>query len=279
MKNSHKKARTILPGFGLSLGYTVSYLSLMVIIPLSMLVFDSLGLGFSRFWEVVSTARVAMSYWLSFYTAFCSAFIDMIVGFIVAWVLVRYEFPGRKLFDSLVDLPFALPTAVAGISLTTLFSSTGWLGMWLDKMHITVVNTPAGISIALIFIGFPFVVRTVQPILQELEPELEEMALSLGANRRQIFLRVIFPTVFPAMITGATLAFARSIGEYGSVIFISGNIPLRTEITPLLIMTKLDQFKYEEAAAIALTLLMLSFGLLLMLNVVQRRIYRKYSEA
>ncbi|MBI4978063.1 MAG: sulfate ABC transporter permease subunit CysT [Spirochaetes bacterium] len=264
------KKRHLLPGFGLTLGYTVSYLCIIVIIPLSLLLFRASGLGAKEFIAAALSPRVLASYRVSILTALAGASINVFAGFIVAWVLTRYRFPLRKLFDALIDLPFALPTAVAGISLAALFGPTGWIGSLLEGHGVHVINTPTGITIALIFIGFPFVVRTIQPVFEGLAVEIEEAAESLGANRFQIFLRVIFPTVLPALITGFTLAFARSIGEYGSVIFISGNLPMKTEITPLLIMSKLEQFDYAGAAAIATTLLAMSFLMLITINIVQR---------
>jgi sulfate transport system permease protein len=261
--------RRILPGFGLSLGYTIFYLSLLVLIPLGGLIFKSFDLGWDRFLAVVTGKRVLAAYWLSFYTAITAAGINTVIGLIVAWVLVRYRFPGRALLDAVVDLPFALPTAVAGIALTTLYAPTGWLGGFLESHGVQVINSATGITLALVFIGFPFVVRTVQPVLEELEPEIEDAAHSLGAGRWQLFLRVILPTLAPALLTGFTLAFARAIGEYGSVIFIAGNLPMKTEIAPLLIMAKLDQFDYTGAAAIALVLLAISFAMLLLLNWLQ----------
>ncbi|NTW83993.1 MAG: sulfate ABC transporter permease subunit CysT [Chlorobiaceae bacterium] len=264
-----RKKHAILPGFGLSMGYTVFYLSSIVIVPLSMVFLNTLHMEPEQFIAAVTAPRVLASYRLSFSAAFFSAIFDAIAGFLVAWVLVRYRFPGRKLLDSLVDLPFALPTAVAGICFATLYSPVGWLGQAAEKWHIEIINSPVGIVIALVFIGFPFVVRTLQPVLEELEPEIEESAYCLGANRLQTFGKVVFPHLFPALLTGATLAFARSIGEYGSVIFIAGNLPMKTEIAPLMIMSKLDQFDYDGASAVAFVLLLLSFAMLLVLNAVQ----------
>ncbi len=269
MASLTRKKRTILPGFGLSMGYTVFYLSAIVIVPLSMVFLNTLHMGVQPFLNAVTSPRVLASYKLSFSAAFFAAIFDAFAGFLVSWVLVRYRFPGRKLLDSLVDLPFALPTAVAGICFATLYSPVGWLGQFADKWHIGIINTPTGIVIALIFIGFPFVVRTLQPVLEELEPEIEESAYCLGATRLQTFRKILLPHLFPALLTGATLAFARSIGEYGSVIFIAGNLPMKTEIAPLMIMSKLDQFDYAGASAVALVLLLLSFAMLLVLNGVQ----------
>lgn len=262
--------RRVVPGFGLSMGITLFGLGLIVILPLSMLVFQSSTLGFTRFLEIVTDGRVMKSFQLSAVTALIAGFINTIAGLITAWVLVRYRFPFRKVLDGIVDLPFALPTAVAGISLTALFSQNGWIGRWLEAAGIHVVNTAAGITLALVFIGFPFVVRAVQPVLEELQPELEEAALSLGANRWNTFTRVIFPNLVPAILSGFMLSFARAIGEYGSVIFIAGNLPYKTEIAPLIIMSKLDQFDNLGASAVAVTLLGFSFLMLLLLNLVQR---------
>ena len=259
----------MLPGFGLSLGFALGYLSLLVLIPLSTVFAKSAELGWAGFWDAATTARVLASYRVSFGTAFVAAALNTIFGFLVAWVLVRYSFPGRKLIDALVDLPFALPTAVAGIALTTLYAPNGWLGAPLAALGIKAAFTPLGIIIALTFIGLPFVVRTVQPVLQDLERESEEAAASLGASRWQAFRRVILPTVGPALLTGFALAFARGVGEYGSVVFISGNMPMKTEIAPLLIMTKLEQFDYAGATAIGAVMLMVSFALLLAINLLQ----------
>lgn len=269
MASSRRKKRTILPGFGLSMSYTIFYLSAIVIVPLSMVFLDTLHMGPEQFLNAVTAPRVIASYRLSFSTAFFAAIFDAFAGFIVSWVLVRYRFPGRQVLDSLVDLPFALPTAVAGICFATLYSPVGWLGAFAEKWHIEIINTPVGIVIALVFIGFPFVVRTLQPVLEELEPEIEESAYCLGATRLQTFRNILLPHIFPALLTGATLAFARGIGEYGSVIFIAGNLPMKTEIAPLMIMSKLDQFDYVGASAVALVLLLISFAMLLVLNALQ----------
>jgi sulfate transport system permease protein len=260
----------VLPGFGLSLGYAVFYLGLLVLIPLAALPLRSAGLGWSGFWDTVTAPRVLASYRLTFGASFVAAAVNTVFGSVLAWILVRYRFPGRRIVDALVDLPFALPTAVAGIALTQLYAQNGWLGGWLkDTWGLKVAYTPIGIVIALIFIGLPFVVRTVQPVLEELERELEEAAASLGASRAQAIRRVILPTALPALLTGFALAFARAVGEYGSVVFISGNMPMRTEITPLLIMAKLEAFDYSGAAAIATVLLAVSFVLLLAINLLQ----------
>jgi len=261
--------KNILPGFGLSMGYTVVYLSAVVLIPLATLLIQPLGLGWDRFFKAVTAPRAVASYWVSFSTAFTAAGVNATLGLITAWVLVRYPFPGKRILDALVDFPFALPTAVAGVCFATLYSPVGWLGKPLTEAGITVVNTTTGITLALIFVGFPFVVRTMQPVLVDLEKELEESAQSLGANRWQTFCRVIFPAIFPSLVTGFTLAFSRGVGEYGSVIFIAGNLPFKTEIAPLTIMAKLDQFDYAGAAAVALTLLVFSFVMLLVLNLLQ----------
>jgi sulfate/thiosulfate transport system permease protein len=265
-----------LPGFELALGFTLLYLSLVVLIPLSAVFLKSFTLTFSNFMQVVSEPRVLASFRLSFGAAFGAAVVNAVFGLLVAWVLVRYRFPGRRLLDALVDLPFALPTAVAGIALTALYAANGWIGGLLEPLGVKVAFTPLGVLVALIFIGLPFVVRTVQPVLEDLEPELEDAAATLGANRWQTFSRVIFPAVLPALITGFTLAFARALGEYGSVIFIAGNMPMVSEITPLLIITKLEQYDYAGATAIAVVMLVVSFALLLLINWLQWRT-RKHS--
>lgn len=263
------KRRSILPGFAPTLGYTIFYLSLIVLIPLSGLLLNTAKLSWAQFWSTVTSPRVVASYRLTFGASLAGALINAMFGLLVAWVLTRYHFPGKKIVDALVDLPFALPTAVAGITLTTLYSSNGWIGQYLETLGIKTAFTPLGVIIALTFIGLPFVVRTVQPVLEDLEPEIEEAAASLGANRWQTFVRVIFPVVLPATLTGFAMAFARALGEYGSVVFISGNMPMRTEITPLLIMTKLEQYDYAGATAIALVMLVTSFALLFTINVLQ----------
>ncbi|HME00571.1 MAG TPA: sulfate ABC transporter permease subunit CysT [Terriglobia bacterium] len=265
------KKRSVLPGFGLALGWTLFYLCLMVLIPLSTIFIKSASLSWAQFWAAVTSPRALASYRLSFGASLAAALINAVFGLLVAWILVRYRFPFRRLIDGLVDLPFALPTAVAGIVLTTLYSPNGWAGSRLDKLGIKVAYTPLGIMVALTFIGLPFVVRTVQPVLQDLDVGIEEAAHSLGANPWQTFRRVVLPEILPAWITGFTLAFARALGEYGSVVFIAGNMPMRTEITPLLIMTKLDEFDYAGASAIALVFLVVSFSLLLVVNTLQRR--------
>ncbi|SNS69319.1 sulfate transport system permease protein [Noviherbaspirillum humi] len=259
----------VLPGFHLSLGFTVFYLGLIVLIPLSAVLLKTFTMTWDAFWAAVSSERVVASYKLSFGAAFIGALLNVLFGGIVAWVLVRYRFPGKKIIDALVDLPFALPTAVAGIALTALYSTNGWIGRYLTALGIKVAFTPLGVVVALTFIGLPFVVRTVQPVLEEAERELEEAAASLGANRFQVFTKVIFPTILPALLTGFALAFARATGEYGSVIFIAGNMPMVSEITPLFIITKLEQYDYLGATAIAVVMLIVSFILLLTINLLQ----------
>jgi sulfate/thiosulfate transport system permease protein len=264
------KQRSILPGFGLAMGFTVFYLSLIVLIPLSATFLKTATLSWDQFWKAIADPRALASYRLSFGAAFISALINLVFGLLVAWVLVRYSFPGKRIFDSLVDLPFALPTAVAGISLTAIYSSNGWVGRYLESIGIKAAYSPLGVVIALTFIGLPFVVRTVQPVLEDLDKDMEEAAASLGASRLQTFTRVILPTILPAALTGFTMAFARAVGEYGSVVFISGNMPMRTEITPLLIITKLEQYDYAGATAIAVFMLVVSFVLLLAINLLQK---------
>ncbi len=263
------RQHSVLPGFNLALGFTVFYLSLLVLIPLSALFFKSATLGWDSFWNIVTSPRVLASYRLSFGAAFLAALINGVFGLMVAWVLVRYQFPGKRFVDAIVDLPFALPTAVAGIALTALYSANGWIGHYLEALGIKVAFTPLGVVVALIFIGLPFVVRTIQPVLEDLEIEVEEAAASLGAARWQTFSRVIFPALWPALLTGFGLAFARAVGEYGSVIFIAGNMPMVSEITPLLIITKLEQFDYAGATAIAVVMLLFSFVFLLLINLLQ----------
>jgi sulfate transport system permease protein len=261
--------RRVLPGFGLTLGYTMVYLSLLVLIPLSAVFIRSLGLGWGHFWEVVTAPRVAASLRLSFGASLIAALINAIFGLIVAWVLVRYTFPFKRLIDAMVDLPFALPTAVAGIALAALYAPNGWLGMWLKSAGIQVAFTPLGIVVALTFIGLPFVVRTLQPVLEDLDREVEQAAATLGASPAQAFARVILPSLWPALLTGFALSFARAVGEYGSVIFIAGNMPMTSEIAPLLIVTKLEQYDYAGATAIAAVMLVLSFTLMLGINALQ----------
>jgi sulfate/thiosulfate transport system permease protein len=264
-----RKTPSVLPGFGLALGFSVFYLSLIVLIPLSTLFWKSAGLGWAGFWQAVTAPRVVASYKLTFGTSLAAAAVNGVFGLIVTWVLVRYRFPGRRLMDALVDFPFALPTAVAGIALTTLYAPNGWLGEPLARLGIKVAFTPLGVTLALTFIGLPFVVRTLQPVLESLDPEVEEAAASLGASRLQTIARVVLPALFPAWLTGVALAFARALGEYGSVVFIAGNMPMKTEITPLIIITKLEQYDYAGATAIAVVTLVASFSMLLAINRLQ----------
>ena len=263
------KQHSVLPGFGLSLGFALLYLSLIVLIPLSALFFYTSTTTWDKIWAAITNPRVVASYRLSFGAALASALINAVFGFIVAWVLVRYRFPGKKIIDALVDLPFALPTAVSGITRTALFAGNGWIGSMLKPLGINVAFTPLGVIFALTFIGLPFVVRTLQPAIQDLAEDAEEAAACLGAGRFQTFVRVIFPALFPSLLTGFSLAFARALGEYGSVVFIAGNMPMKTEITPLLIITKLEQYDYTGATAIALVMLIASFLLLLLINLLQ----------
>jgi sulfate/thiosulfate transport system permease protein len=267
--SSRGGSRKVLPGFNLTLGYTLLYLSLIVLIPLSALVFKSFTLSWDQFWTAITSPRVLASYRLTFGASFIAALVNVVFGLLVAWVLVRYSFPGKKIVDALVDLPFALPTAVAGISLTALLSGNGWIGQYLEPMGIKLAFNPNGVAIALIFIGLPFVVRTVQPVLEDNEQELEEAAMCLGASRWQTFVRVIFPSIAPALLTGFAMAFARAIGEYGSVIFIAGNVPMVSEITPLVIIGKLEQYDYGGATAVVVVMLVISFLLLLVINALQ----------
>jgi sulfate/thiosulfate transport system permease protein len=266
---SNFKQHSVLPGFNLALGFTLLYLSLIVLIPLSAAFIRTASLSWGEFWNIVTTPRVLASYRLTFGASFAAALVNAVFGLLVAWVLVRYRFPGKKLVDALVDLPFALPTAVAGIALTALYAGNGWIGQFFEPFGIKIAFTPLGIFVALTFIGLPFVVRTVQPVLEDIEAELEEAAATLGATRFQTFSRVIFPTLFPALLTGFALAFARAIGEYGSVIFIAGNMPMVSEITPLLIITKLEQYDYAGATALAVVMLIISFVMLLIINLLQ----------
>ena len=271
------KEHSNLPGFNLTFGFTIFYMSLLIFIPLSMIFIDTSTLGWSKFIETVTSPRVVASYKLSFGASFIAAVVNTIFGLIIAWVLVRYKFPGRKLIDGIVDLPFALPTAVAGIALTTLYGPTGWIGKQLALIGIKVAYTPLGIVVALTFIGLPFVVRTVQPVIMSLDKEVEEAAACLGAKRFTTFIKVVLPELMPALITGFSLAFSRALGEYGSVVFISGNMPMRTEITPLLIRTKLEQYDYADGTAIASVLLVFSFIILLLINVYQWYNAKRYS--
>jgi sulfate transport system permease protein len=262
-------ANRVLPGFGLSLGYTLAYLSLIVLIPLSAVFVKTAAMDFERFWSVVASDRVVASYKLSFGMSLLAASINVVFGLLLAWAIVRYSFPGKKIVDALVDLPFALPTAVAGIALTALYAPNGWLGQILEPLGIKIAFGPYGVLVALIFIGLPFVVRTVQPILEDFDVGFEEAAASLGATRWQTVRRVVFPALLPALLTGFALAFARAVGEYGSVIFIAGNIPFVSEITPLMIITRLEEFDYQGATAIASVMLVASFVLLLVINLLQ----------
>ncbi|NJD04522.1 MAG: sulfate ABC transporter permease subunit CysT [Ruminiclostridium sp.] len=263
------KQQSVIPGFGITMGFSLTYLVLLVLIPVSMVFLNSANIGFAKFWEIASSERVLASLKISFGTSFLAALVNVIFGLLIAWVLVRYTFPGKKIMDGLIDLPFALPTAVAGISLTTLYAQNGWLGKLFAPLGIKISYTPLGITIALIFISFPFVVRTVQPVLQSIDTEVEEAAACLGATRLQAFCKVIVPELLPAMITGFALAFARALGEYGSVVFISGNMPMKTEITPLLIRTRLEQYDYAGGTAVAAIMLVLSFIMLLLINAFQ----------
>jgi len=267
--------RSVIPGFGLTLGFTLFYLGLLVLLPLSAVIAKASGLTWEQFWSIATSERVVASYLLSFGASLAAAGVNVVFGFIVAWVLTRYSFPGKKLIDALVDLPFALPTSVAGIALTSLYAQNGWLGQLLEPLGIKVAYSPLGIVVALTFIGLPFVVRTLQPVMEELDRETEEAAASLGASRRRTFFRILLPGLTPALITGFTLAFARGVGEYGSVVFISGNMPMQTEIAPLLIMTKLEQYDYAGATAIAAVMLIVSFILLLFTNYMQWRASRR----
>ncbi|AGC46555.1 sulfate ABC transporter permease [Myxococcus stipitatus DSM 14675] len=267
--------RHVLPGFKLSLGFTWTYVGLLVLIPLSSLFLKTFSLTWPQFWETVTAPRALAAYRLSFGASFAAALANVVFGLLVAWVLVRYRFPGRSFVESLVDLPFALPTAVAGLTLTTLFSSKGWYGQYLEALGFKVAYSSVGVAVALTFIGLPFVVRTVQPVLEDIDADVEEAAATLGATPTQTFTRVLFPAILPALLSGFTLAFARALGEYGSVVFISGNMPLRTEIVPLLIVTKLEQYDYAGATAIAVVMLVASFLLLLVVNVLQRWSHRR----
>jgi len=266
---SRSGSKKVLPGFNLTLGYTLLYLSLIVLIPLSALVLKTFTLSWEQFWVAISSPRVLASYRLTFGASLIAALVNVVFGLLVAWVLVRYSFPGKKIVDALVDLPFALPTAVAGISLTALLAGNGWIGQYLEPLGIKLAFNPNGVVVALIFIGLPFVVRTVQPVLEDSEKELEEAAMCLGATRWQTFTKVIFPSIAPALLTGFAMAFARAIGEYGSVIFIAGNMPMVSEITPLVIIGKLEQYDYAGATAVAVVMLAMSFVLLLVINALQ----------
>jgi sulfate/thiosulfate transport system permease protein len=269
MKRLRFKQHSVLPGFGLTIGYTMVYLSLIVLVPLSALFLKTTTLGWSQFWQIVSDPRVVASYRLTFGASLIGASINAVFGFVVAWTLVRYSFPGKKIVDAMVDLPFALPTAVSGIALTAIYAPTGWIGRHLEPLGIKAAFSPLGVTIALTFIGLPFVVRTLQPALEDLDAAVEEAAMSLGASRLQTFCQVILPPVLPALLTGFALSFARALGEYGSVVFISGNMPMRTEITALLIIAKLEQYDYAGATAIAVVMLVASFAILLCINLLQ----------
>jgi sulfate transport system permease protein len=275
VKFSASKTRGVLPGFRLSLGYTLTYLSLIVLIPLAGLAWRSAELGWAGFFEAVSSERALAAYKLTFGAAFVASAVNVVFGLVVAWVLARYEFWGKGFVDALVDLPFALPTAVAGISLTALYSENGWLGRFIEPLGLKVAFAPAGITVAMIFVGLPFVVRTVQPVLMDIDIQMEEAAATLGASRFQTVSRVILPAVIPPALTGLALAFARAVGEYGSIVFISGNMPMKTEIVPLLIVTKLEQYDYAGATALALVMLMASFVMLLFINGLQAWVRRR----
>jgi len=270
MMKRKKTKKNILPGFGLSMGITTLYLSLIVLIPLSMVFIQSSELGWQKFFEVVTNERVMHAYKISFATALAAALFNAFFGLLIAWVLVRYSFPGKRFVDGIIDLPFALPTAVAGITLTTLYAQDGWLGKYFSLLDIKISFTPIGITIALMFIGLPFVVRMIQPVLESMEREVEEAASSLGASKQQIFFKIIFPEILPALLAGFSLAFARGLGEYGSVVFIAGNMPMKTEIAPLMIMSKLEQFDYAGATAIAVVMLVVSFFFLIIINLLQK---------
>lgn len=270
------RKHSVLPGFGLTLGYSMAYLSLLVLIPLAALFVRTSTLSLAEFWEAVASPRVVASYRLTFGASFAAALVNLFFGFITAWVLVRYQFPGKRVVDALIDLPFALPTAVSGIALTALYSQNGWFGHWLWPLGVKSAFSPLGVGIALLFIGLPFVVRTVQPAIAEIDREIEESAASLGASRFATFFKVLLPPLVPPLLTGFPLAFARSIGEYGSVIFIAGNMPMKTEITSLLIITKLEQYDYAGATAIAVVMLLFSFLLLFLINALQWWSVRRY---
>src|SRR5271170_3032288 len=264
------KRRSILPGFGLTMGYTLMYLTVIVLVPLSTIFFKTAELSWTQFWSIVTAPRTVAAYRLSISAAAAGALINSTFGPALAWSLVRYDFPGRRIIDALVDLPLALPTTVAGITLTAIYATNGWIGRWFEPLGIRIAFAPLGIIVALTFVGLPFAVRTVQPVIEDLDPESEEAAATLGASRFQTVIRVIAPALLPAMLTGFALAFARGLGEYGSVVFISGNMPMRTEVVPLLIMSKLEQFDYPGATAIAIVMLSISFAMLLTINLLQR---------
>lgn len=269
MRIAKGRKRTVVPGFGLTMGFSLLYISLLIVIPLSMLALRAAQMTWDEFWQTFTDARTLAAYRLSVGGALIAGAINAVFGLIVAWVLVRYRFPGRRLLDALVDLPFALPTAVAGIALTAIYAPTGILGKWFDSMSIQTAYSPIGVVLAMIFVSLPFVIRTVQPVLEDIDREIEEAAATLGATRTQTFTRVIFPAIVPALLAGFAMAFARAVGEYGSIVFISGNMPGKTEIVPLLIMTRLEEFNYVGATAVALVLLILSFVMLLVINLLQ----------
>ena len=270
---------SVLPGFGLTLGYTITYLFLIILIPLAGLVWSTAKLGFADFFAIATDSRTLNALRISFTTAFLAAFVNAIFGVLIAWVLVRYRFPGRRFVDAIVDLPFALPTAVAGIALTALYSNRGWVGALFEPFGIKIAFTPMGIVIALIFIGLPFVVRTVQPVMEEIDRQVEEVAATLGANRFQTITRILLPSLLPAILTGFSLAFARGVGEYGSVIFIAGNIPYVSEIAPLLIVIRLEEFNYAAATGIATIMLIISFAMLFVINLIQAWSRKRYGYA
>ena len=272
-----KSGKRIIPGFGLSMGITISMLSLIILIPVVSIIICASNLSFREFLEVVTSRAVVSGYKVSFGCAFIAAVVSGIFGMVLAWVLVRYDFPGKRLLDGLIELPFALPTAVAGIALTSLYSNEGWIGRIFSKFGIQIAYTKIGIIIAMIFIGIPFVVRSIQPVLEKLDKQYEEAAAMLGASERRTFFKVIFPEIFPAMLTGFGLALARGIGEYGSVVFIAGNIPYETQIAPLLIVSKLEQLKYTDATAIALVILATSFSILFLINIIQSLVNKRTS--
>lgn len=270
-----ERKANVIPGFGITMGITLFYMSIVVLIPLAALVFKTFELSWDEFYAVASDERTLAAFKISFLTSFFAALVNVVMGVLLAWVLVRYRFPGRRILDAVIDIPFALPTAVAGIALTTLYAPNGWIGQYLNPFDIQIAFTPLGIWIALIFIGLPFVVRTVEPVLHDIDKEVEEAAACLGAGRRQTFIRVLLPQIFPALLTGFAMAFARALGEYGSVIFIAGNMPYISEIVPLLIIIKLEQYQYADATAIALLMLIASFILLFAINWLQRWSRRK----
>ena len=276
--NLLKRPHSVLPGFRLAFGYSLLYLCLIVLVPLSATFLKTFTMTWEQFWAAVSAPRVVASLELSFGASSIAALVNTVFGLLIAWVLVRYPFPGKKLVDAIVDLPFALPTAVAGIALTAVYAKNGWLGGPLEELGIKVAFTPLGVTMALIFIGLPFVVRSVQPVLEDVEKELEEAAQTLGATRLQVFTKVIFPVLLPALLTGFTLAFARAVGEYGSVVFIAGNMPMISEIAPLIIITKLEQYDYAGATAVAVVMLLISFALLLVINLLQTWVRRRTAQ-